>query len=71
MKKVIQHLSAKQPSTTRPAPVRKLDAQMMNHDAPPVLRNLEFYRKAEEELLANSTCCDWEAIRLSPRWAER
>jgi hypothetical protein len=58
------------PSLPSFAPVRKLAEQLLNHAPQAVVRNLDFYRQVEQQLLAKRTPCPAGATPLSPRRAE-
>jgi len=60
-----------QPLTARSVQARKLAAQLPRRDGQAVVRNLEFYREAEEQLLASANPYGWGGMHLSPCLAER
>jgi len=62
---------ARSASATRSADVRKLADQLLSPQGQSVVRNLDFYRKAEEQLLANYTPCNPATVRLSLLRAEQ
>jgi hypothetical protein len=59
-----------QPSIPGLAPLRKLAGQVLNHDGPTVVRNLDFYRQIEQQLLAKRIPCPAGATRLASRRPE-
>jgi hypothetical protein len=51
--------------------VQKLAGQLLKGEGRAVVRNLEFYRKAERHLLANHNPYGWGGMRLSPSPTKR
>ena len=60
-----------QPASADFAQVRKPAWQLLSRDGQAVVRNLEFYREVEVQLLAKRSPCGCGGMRLSPCWAER
>lgn len=71
MDAIPQPSRAHSPSATHSGQVRNLTAQLLSPQGQSVVRNLDFYRKAEEQLLASYTPYNPASIRLPLLRAER